>query len=85
MTHPFHPDHGREFRLLQAKQCWGLERAICEGQDGQLATFPLSWTDYQEQDPFVAVSRGRSPFRVTDLLELADLVERGLAEKKNVK
>lgn len=81
VTHPFHPQRGQEFRLVEAKYCWGLRRALCEGDDGQLVSFPLSWTDYQEQDPFVVVSKGRSAFRVSDLLELADLVKRGLATK----
>ena len=81
VTHPFHPLRGQEFRLLEAKHCWGLSRALCEGDDGQVVSFPLAWTDYQGQDPFVAVSAGRSAFRVADLLELADLLERGLADK----
>jgi uncharacterized protein DUF5372 len=37
-------------------------------------SLPASWTDIIEVDPFVAMSAGRSLFRVTDLLELAKLV-----------
>ena len=76
VTHPFHPLRGREFRFVYAKHCWGLERVFCEGQDGQLRAFPTAWTDMAAEDPFVTVSAGRSAFRVADLLELADLLDR---------
>jgi hypothetical protein len=37
---------------------------------------PAAWTDVARVDPFVTVAAGRSPLRVEDLLELADLIER---------
>jgi len=37
---------------------------------------PSAWTSVGEMDPFVALSAGRTYFRVTDLLQLVDLVER---------
>lgn len=37
---------------------------------------PVGWTDAAEPDVFVAISAGRSAFRVSDLVELALLVER---------
>jgi len=40
-----------------------------------LRSVPARWTDVFDEDPFVATSAGRSPFRVIDLLELARLVE----------
>ena len=41
-----------------------------------MVTFPLGFTDVaaEEEDPFLQVSRGRSCFRVEDLLLLADLL-----------
>ena len=35
---------------------------------------PLDWTDLGQKDPFVAVSAGRSLFRVEDLLGLVRLI-----------
>jgi hypothetical protein len=35
---------------------------------------PASWTDVVAPDPVVALSAGRSPFRLDDLLELTRLV-----------
>ena len=32
------------------------------------------WTDFADPDPFLAISDGRSAFRVVDLLALADLL-----------
>ena len=45
VTHPFHPLHGRELRLLYSKHCWGLDRVFCEGEDGKIRSFPTAWTD----------------------------------------
>ena len=36
---------------------------------------PTSWTNIAE-DPFVIIAAGRSPLRLEELLELADLIER---------
>lgn len=51
---------------------------MLDGRDacGSPVVVPLSFTDAaSEDDPFLAISRGRAFFRVDDLLELADLVE----------
>lgn len=44
-------------------------------EKGELARFPASWTSVGAVDAFVVVSDGRSLFRVSDLLRLADLAE----------
>jgi hypothetical protein len=44
-------------------------------EDGTLTSVPTAWTDIAEPDVFVVVAAGRSPFRVDDLLVLAELVE----------
>ena len=35
---------------------------------------PVRWTDFAESDPLLAMSDGRSAFRVVDLLTLSDLL-----------
>ena len=54
---------------------WGVDRVYYQDQYGQLACIPASWTDAVPPDPVVAISAGRSPFRLEDLLELTRLVE----------
>ena len=44
-------------------------------EDGALRHVPVSWTSVAAVDPFVAVARGRSPFRVADLLALAEVID----------
>ena len=44
--------------------------------DSELLSLPASWTSVAADDPFVAISAGRSPFRVVDLLSMAELVAR---------
>jgi hypothetical protein len=55
---------------------WGEERVYFYDADGRLAALPVAWTDVFSPDPFVAISAGRSSFRVTDLLELVRLITR---------
>ena len=74
VTHPFHPLCGREFELVTYRQNWGEDRVYFHDDQGQLRAFSASWTSLAADDPFVAVSDGRSAFRVADLLELTALM-----------
>ena len=42
--------------------------------DMETASFPVSWTDVEETDPFVGLSQGRAMGRVQDLLRFVHLV-----------
>jgi hypothetical protein len=76
VTHPFHPFHGREFEMIEYRHAWGEERVYFLDASGQMQHLPATWTDVVGEDPFVSVAAGRSPLKVQDLLQLADLVER---------
>ncbi len=43
-------------------------------QEGRLRSLPAIWTSVAAPDPFVAISAGRSLFRVKELLALASLL-----------
>ena len=75
ITHPFHPQRGREFDLIQVKLCWVIDRVYHTGEDGALRHVPVGWTDVSAVDPFVAVASARRAFRVEDLLALAALID----------
>ena len=76
VTHRFHPWFGRELEFVVRRQSWGEDRVCVRDEHGQVRSLPAAWTDVVAADPFVVMAAGRCPFRVTDLLELADLVER---------
>jgi Family of unknown function (DUF5372) len=42
---------------------------------GRPASIPLRFTDWGPVDPVVTFGQGRCPFRVADLLALAQLIE----------
>ena len=44
-------------------------------RDGQLAYFPVAWTDAVPADPFVALSAGQAVARFEDLLRLVGLIQ----------
>ena len=57
-------------------QAWGEHRVYFHKEGEHLVSVPATWTDVVAEDPVVRVSAGRSLFRVVDLIELAQLVER---------
>lgn len=52
---------------------WGEERVYFHDDAGQLVAIPARFTSVFPADPFVAVSKGGSPFRFAELRELARL------------
>ncbi len=75
MTHPFHPRAGREYGVVAVRSTWGEDRVFFLDEDGTQRSLPVAWTDAVPPDPFVVVAAGRSPFRVDDLLALAELID----------
>jgi len=69
------------------RQNWGEDRVYFFLDDGELRGLPAAWTDAGPVDPFLTVAAGRSPFRVEDLLALADLITglRATTPKRRVK
>jgi hypothetical protein len=74
VTHRFHPLCGRAFEFVACRNNWGEDRVCFYDERGELKSLPAAWTDVVEPDPFVVVAAGRSPFRVEDLLALADVL-----------
>jgi hypothetical protein len=54
---------------VQYQQTWGEHRVYYRDPQGQLASLPVGWTSLALLDPFVALSAGRSLFRVADLCQ----------------
>ena len=75
VTHPFHPWSEREFVFVGVRRTWRQDRVFFFGDDGTLMSLPTAWTDVAEPDVFVAVAAGRSPFRVEDLLVVAEVID----------
>lgn len=53
----------------------GVEWIQYTGEGGTLRTIRQAWTSAATVDLFVRVAAGRSPFRVSDLLALAALLD----------
>jgi hypothetical protein len=76
VTHPFHPWSGQEFVFVAVRQTWSEHRVFFLDEDGIQRSLPAGWTDAVAADVFVAMACGRSPFRVEDLVGLAELIDR---------
>jgi hypothetical protein len=75
VTHRFHPWFGREFVFVDRRLAWDEDRVSFVGEDGAVASLPAAWTDIDPVDPFVVMAAGRCPFRIADLLAVADLLD----------
>jgi hypothetical protein len=76
VTHPFHPLFGRHLPCVGKRSNAQGKRLLLQTDDGATWPVPLQWTDLVSLDPEVVVSNGRSLLLVSNLMELASLVER---------
>ncbi|MCY4500684.1 MAG: DUF5372 family protein [Alphaproteobacteria bacterium] len=75
VTHAFHPLKGRMYKITAViSQGSDDERVMFRDELDYLRHMPARWTDFAEPDPFLAISDGRSAFKVVDLLALTDLL-----------
>jgi hypothetical protein len=82
ITHPFHPLFGQEFELIARRSVWREDRVFFHDCDGKLISVAASWTNLGVEDPFVAISAGKSLFRVEELLALSAAIERMWDERR---
>ena len=76
ITHPFHPLVGHEYEMVARHLSWGEDRVFYYSPDGRLKSFLVNVTDLFPSDAFTRISAGRSAFRVDDLLELRERLDR---------
>jgi len=79
IIHPFHPLFGREYVLVTHRSNGGENRIYFHNEAGQLVSLPAHWIDFFPPDPFQMVAAGRAHFRPTELLRLAELIEKSLS------
>jgi hypothetical protein len=80
ITHPFHPQSGREFELVCRRRHWSEDRVTYLDEDGRLRSISADLTDVDPVDEFRRVAAGGAAFRSVDLLALCQLLE-GLAQR----
>jgi hypothetical protein len=76
ITHPFHPLLGTRYEAVARRLNWGEDRVFFYNPDGTLKSFATNVTDVVPADAFTRISAGRSAFRVDDLLELRQWLNR---------
>lgn len=60
---------------MAVRRTWGEDRVFFFADDGTQKSLPRAWTDAADVDVFVALAAGRCPFRVADLLLLAEIID----------
>jgi len=67
---------GNEYELVGRHLGWGEDRVFYYGPNGRLKSLLVNVTDLFPVDAFTRISAGRSAFRVDDLLELRERLDR---------
>ncbi len=75
VTHPFHPLFAQHLPCIGRRYNRYGERLLLQARDGIIWSVPPRWTDVVSPDPEVVMGHGRSLLRVSDLMELAHLVD----------
>lgn len=61
--------------FVAVRHTWGEDRVFFFDDGATLKSLPRGWTDHAQPDVFVALAAGRCPFRLEDLLALAELID----------
>ena len=80
VTHPFHPLYGQSLPLLYRGHTGEEPWVVLQRPDGSVVRLPIEWTDLRTPDGYGDVARGRSRFRLPDLVRLAESVRSLLRE-----
>lgn len=75
VTHQFHPLFGRQLRCVGKRSNLQGDRLLLQTDDGAIWPLPPQWTDLVSIDPEVVVSNGRALLLVSNLMDLASMVE----------
>jgi len=81
VTHPFHPLSGRRLVCVGERYNRYGKRLLLQVDDEQICSIPPQWTDVGTADPELILGAGRAHLRISDLLELVDMIERLVAER----
>jgi hypothetical protein len=83
ITHPFHPLRGKRYELLERRKTWNADRVFYFDCNGTQRSFATNLTDVLPPDAFVEASASRASFRLADLLELRERLDRHLAKSES--
>ena len=75
VTHPFHPQVGREFEVVDRRCIRDQDLIFYQDASGCLRSISTSFTSMGVPDAAVVLGAGRSRFRVADLQALRRLME----------
>jgi hypothetical protein len=82
VIHPFHPLEGRQLVCVGERYTRYGTRLLLRVDEDHVCSVPRRWTDVVVPDPEIVLGEGRALVRVSDLLELADLVSRLMGQER---
>ncbi|WP_158259949.1 DUF5372 family protein, partial [Phyllobacterium phragmitis] len=82
VTHPFHPYSGQQGVCVARRGNRSGRRWLLRFSDGRICSVPPQWTDAATPDLEVVAGGGRALCSLADLLDLGELVEHLMSQKK---
>ena len=76
VTHPFHPLSGQQLLCVGERHNRYGKTLLLERDNGAICSVRPQWTDVVAPDPEIVLGGGKALFRVADLLELSQLIDR---------
>ena len=73
---------GTCYELLERRKTWSADRVFYFDCNGTQRSFATNLTDVLPADAFVEASAGRAAFRLADLLELRERLDRHLTRSE---
>jgi hypothetical protein len=73
--------YGQQFEILTCRHNWGEYRVTFYDAADHVRGLPAAWTSIVPPAPDVVLAAGRAAFRVADLLQLSQLIQR-IEERK---
>jgi hypothetical protein len=75
ITHPFHPNTGKKYRLVSIIKPQGKETLLCQDADGKEFCVPIGYTSLSNTTAVGSQAKPTCDFRYSDLVVLRGILE----------
>jgi hypothetical protein len=74
ITHPFHPNAGKAYRLVGINKSHGKEKLLCQDVDNKEFLIPIQYTNMAQKAKSTAQVEMSCDFTYDDLIMLLDII-----------
>jgi hypothetical protein len=75
ITHPFHPNTAKEYKLVGINKSHGREKLLCKNADNTEVLIPIEYTNMAQKENYINHEEMNCDFRYDDLIMLLDIIK----------